>query len=53
MKRTNIQAALSLRREDYFRDAHLRPALESGFIEMTISDKPRSSQQKYRQGAFM
>jgi ATP-dependent DNA helicase RecG len=48
MKRADIQAALDLKHEDHFRDAYLRPALESGFIEMTIPDKPRSSRQKYR-----
>jgi predicted HTH transcriptional regulator len=48
MKRTDIQAALSLRHENYFRDAYLVPALTAGIIEMTIPDKPTSSKQKYR-----
>jgi ATP-dependent DNA helicase RecG len=48
MKRTAIQRALRLRHEDYFREAYLIPALTGGFIEMTIPDKPTSSQQKYR-----
>jgi hypothetical protein len=48
MKRTAIQAALGLRHEDYFREAYLGPALEAGFIEMTVPDKPKSSAQKYR-----
>jgi predicted HTH transcriptional regulator len=48
MKRTDIQAALGLKHEDHFREAYLRPALESGAVEMTIPDKPRSSRQKYR-----
>jgi DNA-binding PadR family transcriptional regulator len=48
MKRTAIQAALSLRHEDYFREAYLIPALNAGLIEMTIPDKPKSSRQKYR-----
>jgi predicted HTH transcriptional regulator len=47
MKRTAIQKALRLRHEDYFREAYLIPALTGGFIEMTIPDKPTSSQQKY------
>lgn len=31
-----------------FRDQVLRPLLDGELIEMTIPDKPRSSQQKYR-----
>ncbi|MFA4985452.1 MAG: hypothetical protein WC712_02600, partial [Candidatus Brocadiia bacterium] len=30
------------------RDNYLHPALQAGFVEMTIPDKPRSSKQKYR-----
>lgn len=48
MKRTDIQEALALRHEDYFRAAYLIPALNAGMIEMTIPDKPTSSKQKYR-----
>ena len=48
MKRTAIQAALRLRHEDYFREAYLVPAIDAGYVEMTIPDKPRSSRQKYR-----
>jgi len=48
MKRIELQEALGLRHEDYFREAYLVPALEAGLIEMTIPDKPRSSKQKYR-----
>jgi ATP-dependent DNA helicase RecG len=47
MKRTDIQAALALRHEDYFRETYLIPALTAGMIEMTIPDKPTSSKQKY------
>ncbi len=48
MKRTEIQSALRLRHEDYFREAYLTPALRSGIVEMTIPGRPRSSRQKYR-----
>ncbi|MFH2046920.1 MAG: Fic family protein [Pseudomonadota bacterium] len=48
MKRTDIQKALALRHEDYFREACLVPAISAGVIEMTISDKPTSSKQKYK-----
>ena len=48
MKRTEIQARLGLRHEDHFREAYLVPALEAGYVAMTIPDKPRSSRQKYR-----
>jgi ATP-dependent DNA helicase RecG len=48
MKRAEIQASLSLRHEDYFSEAHLIQALNTGVIEMTIPDKPTSSKQKYR-----
>ena len=48
MKRTDIQEALALRHEDYFREAYLIPALTAGMIEMTIPGKPTSSKQKWR-----
>lgn len=41
MKRIELQEALGLRHEDYFREAYLVPALAAGLIEMTIPDKPR------------
>jgi hypothetical protein len=48
MKRTDLQTALGLRHEEHFREAYLRPALESALIEMTQPDKPRSRLQRYR-----
>jgi ATP-dependent DNA helicase RecG len=48
MKRADIQAALGLKHEEHFRETYLRPAVDGKFIEMTIPDKPRSSQQRYR-----
>ena len=48
MTRREIQAALALKHEDHFREMYLVPALDSRLIEMTIPDKPRSSNQQYR-----
>ncbi len=48
MTRRELQAALDLKHEDHFRAAYLTPALEDGIIEMTIPDKPRSRNQRYR-----
>lgn len=32
----------------HFSREYLQPALEAGYIEMTISDRPRINKQKYR-----
>jgi ATP-dependent DNA helicase RecG len=48
MKRKELQSALGLKHEDHFREAYLVPALKSALIEMTIPDKPRSGNQRYR-----
>ena len=42
-----IMEYLGLKSRDYFRRTVLMPLLESGDLEMTIPDKPRSSKQKY------
>ena len=46
--RKEFQEDLGVKDVEHFRKAYLLPALESGFIERTIPDKPRSSKQKYR-----
>jgi ATP-dependent DNA helicase RecG len=48
MSRVQIQQALGLRHEDHFRAKYLIPALQSGLVEMTIPDRPKSSRQQYR-----
>lgn len=45
---STIQQALGLKHCPTFRANYLYPALELGLIEMTIPDKPNSSQQRYR-----
>ena len=44
----DLRQALGLRHEDHFRAKYLIPALQSGFVEMTIPDRPKSSRQQYR-----
>ena len=48
MTRQHLKEALGLKDNEHFRKAYLLPALDAGLIERTISDKPRSSKQKYR-----
>lgn len=43
-----LMDALGLRSRDSFRKNYLRPAMALGLVEMTIPDKPRSSDQRYR-----
>ena len=42
-----LMELLGLKHRPTFRDNYLLPALELGYIEMTIPDKPHSSKQKY------
>jgi ATP-dependent DNA helicase RecG len=46
--RRTLQEKLGLRNADHFRKAYILPAIEGGWIEMTIPDKPKSRLQKYR-----
>lgn len=48
MSGVELQEALDLRDRKSFRERYLAPALQSGFVEMTIPGKPNSRNQKYR-----
>lgn len=48
MSRDNLQAALGLQDRKSFSERYLKPALNTGLIEMTIPEKPNSRLQKYR-----
>ena len=48
MARSELQKALKLADRAHFFLDYLQPALESGLIEMTLPDKPKSKKQKYR-----
>ncbi len=48
MTRQQLREALGLKDDEHFRKAYLLPALEAGWVERTIPDKPRSGKQKYR-----
>lgn len=48
MDREEIQTKLDLSHRENFRSNYLKPALEQGFVEMTIPDKPNSRLQEYR-----
>jgi len=48
MTRKKLQESLLLRGEENFRKLYLVPALEAGYLEMTIPDRPNSRLQKYR-----
>ncbi len=43
MKRMDIQEALALRHEDYFREAYLVPELTACVVEMIISGNPQAA----------
>lgn len=47
-KASEIQKLLGLRHRETFLNNYLRPLLETGWIERTIPDRPRSRLQKYR-----
>jgi predicted transcriptional regulator len=47
-KSINPKKANSYQAREHFMNSVLKPLLDSGLLEMTIPDKPRSSKQKYR-----
>jgi hypothetical protein len=48
MSRNDLMNILELNHSGNFRENYLHPALENGYIEMTIPDKLKSIKQKYR-----
>ena len=48
LNRRDLQAMLSLKDRESFRERYLKPALEARLIAMTIPDKPNSRLQQYR-----
>ena len=46
--REEMQKRLGIKNKKYFLESYLQPALKSGFLEMTIPDKPNSPLQRYR-----
>ena len=46
-----ILERLGLKHRPSFSNVYLKPALELGFVEMILPDKPNSSKQKYRAAA--
>ncbi|MCD4734556.1 MAG: DUF4062 domain-containing protein [Bacteroidales bacterium] len=48
VKRSEIQDALELKHQEYFRDNYLIPSINSGFVEMTYPDTPNHPKQRYR-----
>ena len=48
MSRQELQEKLGLKNAEHFRKQYLVPALEGGFVAMTVPDKSRSRMQRYR-----
>jgi len=44
----DLMVRLGLRHTEHFRRAYLIPALEAGYVERTIPEKPHSKKQRYR-----
>lgn len=48
MTREQLQEIIGISHREHFRSKYLNPAIEDGFVELTIPDKPKSTNQKYR-----
>ena len=48
MRRQQLQEILRIGHRPHFREMYLHPALNAGFIEQTLPDKPSSRHQRYR-----
>ena len=46
--REELQKLLGIKNKKYFFESYMQPALKTGFLEMTIPDKPNSPLQRYR-----
>ena len=46
--RKELQELLSLKNAEHFRKTYLLPAINAGFMKMTLPNKPKSRLQKYR-----
>ena len=47
-KHQELQERLGLSDRKHFQIAYLQPAIDEGYIEMTMPDKPKSNKQEYR-----
>ncbi|WP_369412411.1 Fic family protein [Paraeggerthella hominis] len=48
MSLAELMSRMGLTDRKNFREAYLKPALDSGLVEMTLPDKPSSRNQRYR-----
>ncbi len=48
MSRGQIMEVLRLKDRKHLREKYLRPAIDGGYIELTLPDKPKSRNQKYK-----
>ncbi len=46
--RPELQELLGIKHRPHFMESYINPALNGGFVEMTLPDKPKSINQKYR-----